>query len=388
MTSDENDTGYTSSSSTGSEGSDCSSSSMSSESSSDAYMPSTSIDPELFLQQLEQGIRGKIHVNVELSRFVHEVWGIDEDTVQKLLAMPVMLDEVELARYKKCTKKDNLHAPFRAISNQLLKKAFDEVQGPHTGSSSANDTIFWGRLQPKAEPRGDLCLPDIALDPLKPLPVDGSAPQLSVVKHVLVLEHHPHGSDKLREGQNEIGNSGIGGLDNGAADNSDSASTGHDSTNDESINPANVLKRPLSPTEDDCMSRSDRASKKPRLEGDHPLRNSSLPLVIAQMLGASSRHYAIGVLVDRFDVTVCYFDRFTVACVSPFSFEEEPSKLALVLYAMKQCDRVHAGFNPHLLDRADSGGSDVAGGIGSCFEYPADGSINEITAPSETCVSK
>ena len=90
-------------------------------------------------------------------------------------------------------------------------------------------------------------------------------------------------------------------------------------------------------------------------------------------MASSSRYYVVGLVIDRFTVTVCYFDRFLVTCVASFSFAEEPSKLALVLYAMNRCDRLRAGFDPHLraspVKEAEQT-RPVEALVGSVFEYP------------------
>ncbi|KAG5638397.1 hypothetical protein DXG03_004139, partial [Asterophora parasitica] len=65
-------------------------------------------------------------------------------------------------------------------------------------------------------------------------------------------------------------------------------------------------------------------------------------------LNASSRHYVCGSIITDFKVSLWYFDRACVIGSSSFSFNENPSLLALVLYAFSTCSDEAAGFDPLL----------------------------------------
>ncbi|KAJ3514197.1 hypothetical protein NMY22_g14819 [Coprinellus aureogranulatus] len=68
-----------------------------------------------------------------------------------------------------------------------------------------------------------------------------------------------------------------------------------------------------------------------------------------EALAATNRYWVPGILIDKWVVTACYFDRHLVVCTENFSFQSHPEKLALILYASRQCStKTQIGFDPHL----------------------------------------
>jgi hypothetical protein len=83
-------------------------------------------------------------------------------------------------------------------------------------------------------------------------------------------------------------------------------------------------------------------------------------------MAAASRHYVAGVFVDRFNISLWYYDRATVACTVAFNFEDEPHILAMVLYALCECTPRQAGFDPFIIPASEPCPSD----IDQLFETP------------------
>ncbi|KAF6743432.1 hypothetical protein DFP72DRAFT_1020389 [Ephemerocybe angulata] len=132
-----------------------------------------------------------------------------------------------------------------------------------------------------------------------------------------------------------------------------------------------------------------RQFKRQRLEEDPIAGLFQLASFARGCLASTSRLWVTGLAIDGCKITAAYFDRHLVACAAPFYFDEEPSKLALVVYAMSMCNRSAAGFDPHLRSWSSHCTTEpitaamgrelerpVDDVIGSFFEFPS--AINEI----------
>ncbi|KAF6743441.1 hypothetical protein DFP72DRAFT_827765 [Ephemerocybe angulata] len=151
---------------------------------------------------------------------------------------------------------------------------------------------------------------------------------------------------------------------------------------------AQTLKRSREETQCDGPGRQ---SKRQRLEEElDPIGSSLLQLasLARGCLASTSRLWVTGLVIDDCKITATYFDRNVVACAAPFHFDEEPAKLALVIYAMSMCSRSAAGFDPHLRSWASHTTGSVTAAmerdlerpvddvVGSFFEFPSQ--IDEI----------
>ncbi|TEB16002.1 hypothetical protein FA13DRAFT_1804799 [Coprinellus micaceus] len=338
-------------------------------------------------QQLENEIGTNIHLGVDLSKFSQEVWGLDKEIFDKVLAMPMALEKMDVEKYRECTKDDDLHKSFLDISGQLLRDVSKELGDEE--NETFTDT-FWDRLLQNPASRSRQSVPDV-VNTWKPLPPAGATPSLSTAKSVFELKRIPREKEKQEEEDIEE----VDEKDEEDADVRDGAVRGEEDNDDNdeskptpsskkdadsqrsldigvSKRTASTLKRSFDSVKD-ADDEDGGSPKKQRCGDETALKNSLLPLYATDAMASSSRYYVVGVVVDRFAVTVCYFDRFLVTCVASFSFEEEPSKLALTLYAMNRCDRLRAGFDPHLQPAADNESGKtrpVENIIGSIFEYP------------------
>ncbi|KAF6743443.1 hypothetical protein DFP72DRAFT_827813 [Ephemerocybe angulata] len=135
-----------------------------------------------------------------------------------------------------------------------------------------------------------------------------------------------------------------------------------------------------------------RRLKRQRLEEDFTGGLYQLASFARGCLASTSRLWVTGLVIDGCKITATYFDRNLVACAAPFHFDEEPSKLALVVYAMSMCNRSAAGFDPHLRSWPSHTTEPITAAmerdlerpvddvVGSFFEFPS--AINEMQEPS------
>ncbi|KAF5313661.1 hypothetical protein D9611_010168 [Ephemerocybe angulata] len=128
-------------------------------------------------------------------------------------------------------------------------------------------------------------------------------------------------------------------------------------------------------------------SKRPRLEEEleDPIGSSLLKLasLARGCLASTGRLWVTGLVIDGCKVATAYFDRHLVACAAPFHFDEEPSKLALVVYAMSMCNRSAAGFDPHLRPWPSHTTESITAAMERELERPVDdvvGSFFEFTS--------
>ncbi|KAF8646670.1 hypothetical protein AX14_009055 [Amanita brunnescens Koide BX004] len=87
---------------------------------------------------------------------------------------------------------------------------------------------------------------------------------------------------------------------------------------------------------------------------------------VLECMAAASRHYATGVFVNRFNISLWYYDRAIVARTTAFDFEKQPEMLALVLHALHSCAPQQAGFDPFIVPASEPCPSN----IDEVFETP------------------
>ncbi|TEB26051.1 hypothetical protein FA13DRAFT_1795907 [Coprinellus micaceus] len=94
-----------------------------------------------------------------------------------------------------------------------------------------------------------------------------------------------------------------------------------------------------------------RNSKRPRqskLDGALNDMHWQVAMYALETLSATGRLWVVCVLIDKFKVSVCYFDRMLGLRPSSFLFHRNPEKLALLLYGLMCSDPRRSGLNPHL----------------------------------------
>ncbi|KIK04992.1 hypothetical protein K443DRAFT_4177 [Laccaria amethystina LaAM-08-1] len=91
---------------------------------------------------------------------------------------------------------------------------------------------------------------------------------------------------------------------------------------------------------EDTASRGSKRSLKPSL------KEVQLASYGVECLSVGNRHYVTGIYIDRWMMTLWYYDRHAILRTVPSTFREEPKLLALVMFALSQCDKHRAGFSP------------------------------------------
>lgn len=91
------------------------------------------------------------------------------------------------------------------------------------------------------------------------------------------------------------------------------------------------------------------ASSTPSSEAMTDIRSQvQLATYALSCMGATSRFYATGMLIDTYSIELWYFDRSSIVTTTRFDFMRDVKTFALVLYALSHCDLRHAGFDPRL----------------------------------------
>lgn len=90
-----------------------------------------------------------------------------------------------------------------------------------------------------------------------------------------------------------------------------------------------------------------RTEKRVRVIGT-TLDQLQLATYALECLGASSRHYATGIFIDKYDVSLWCYNRTTVFRSAIFKWNKDVQFLALAFFVLTQCDMKHAGFYPNV----------------------------------------
>lgn len=286
------------------------------------------------------------HSNIELLDFVQHILCLEKSKGEQVLSMSPALDAALLHEYSKGVRDENPSASFKEMADNLLSsllKNLGDDKGCNIAATSkpTPDVIDWTIVGPWT------------------LNSD-----LAIAKHL--LEFIPY----VDESEAESRETSVMHLAEVPAS---ARVPGHCSSR------KGVLDSVESVDESE-----EHSQKKARSSGQHPLIHSNLPAWASKALAATGRYWVTGLIVDKDQVTLCYFDRFLVASAASFSLLRSPGRLALVLYAMRQTTRTQAGFDPHLrpwpsIRRAVATPEMLAqlelpvkNLVGSYFEYPMD----------------
>ncbi|KAF5313573.1 hypothetical protein D9611_010172 [Ephemerocybe angulata] len=332
---------------------------------------------------LKREISDLCHTRVDLSKFVEVVWGLDRPTTELILKLPLPLEASnDICGYKSIESDSQRRGPFIALTKKLLAAVqgsalcvdtpcdapgstavvwYAECNSSVTGTTRKGDSLTMMTTWPSAAP-------------------DLESPTLAVAKHIMAMARPRIEMISASSGTQ------CHGTDLAAA----SALPQAQVSNGSKL--AQTLKRSREETQCDGPGRQ---SKRQRLEEElDPIGSSLLQLasLARGCLASTSRLWVTGLVIDDCKITATYFDRNVVACAAPFHFDEEPAKLALVIYAMSMCSRSAAGFDPHLRSWASHTTGSVTTAmerdlerpvddvVGSFFEFPS--AIDEMQEPS------
>lgn len=90
----------------------------------------------------------------------------------------------------------------------------------------------------------------------------------------------------------------------------------------------------------------------PVAKGPQPWAKTNDQLQLAayalECMDVSTRYYTTGIFIDKFKISLWYYDRACIIRTVNFDIREAPECLALIVFAISNCDSLHAGFDPHL----------------------------------------
>jgi hypothetical protein len=316
----------------------------------------SSIDPDVKATRntvdplLHSDIEANIFSGVSIQDFVAHVWGVDTERSENILARTWQVQSLpDFATYSAVASEKELYAPFGRIAEQLVA----QLWGNFRKDQQEADIRFWNE-------RGEIALK--GRNERKPdmvtfwRGVTEKAPHWMLARHFLEfkaldkvtppvksgLEAIPEDEDDRKSETYGVGSRTTGGSNRRTTRTAEAevAATSSVGSKRKRIN-------------DDMVSSSSKRAK--GSEGDnevaHSIGKSSLVQLASYALESmitASRVYASGLLVDRFKVSLWYFDRACIISSLTFRWDEEPAKLALVIYALSICDDRRAGYDPHL----------------------------------------
>ncbi|KDR70433.1 hypothetical protein GALMADRAFT_76151 [Galerina marginata CBS 339.88] len=341
-------------------------------------------------KDLKTDLSGHMYQNVSVEEFVTHIWGLDSTVVKVIVDSKISAPPDSLQQYRKVLNKKNSHEtklykPFREISDQLLLDvcALPQLDG------SGTTTCFWdGKgsqvlkgeftsrkadllrawLPLPAKMTWELCkaplefkrhfeeifntpltsslhsiaevneLPDIRSTELP------STANLDASRHTAKVS--PDSATAGAKEPKATRSKRARGSKSPQSANEDTASGSHQATPVQTDSQSSK-KRSF---EEVDVSNAPSSSKRRRKDGMMVNDELQLATYALECLGCLGRNYATGIFIDRFTVSVWYFDRVAVIRSVGFNLDtpEGARYLALCLFALDQCSMQQAGFDPHL----------------------------------------
>ncbi|KAG5637219.1 hypothetical protein H0H81_005382, partial [Sphagnurus paluster] len=333
--------------------------------------------------QLKEDVDGKHSSTVPFLDFVHHVWGLDPELAQKINDRQWKLLPEKLSEYANTKYEPDLYEPFAAMAKALIDEV-EKVFGKASEEAKDTSLYFWnhkglGSLKTSATSRK----PDIlAIHTI----FSTLCPIWLFVRQVLEFK-------RTYDYKSKTGDTPTTSTSSFAAVSTSSAGTRSSSRAKKGFAipglpasaiasgsriPLQVDTRFLSPTVTPTAAEFDRSqiakpspasSHKRKSTHSHAIRMSKrarndappsavikkvkadalqLAVYAIDCLNASTRHFAAGILIDRYEVSLWYYDRACIIRSEEFNFDSDPNKLAIMLYAMSNCTAKQAGFDPHL----------------------------------------
>ncbi|KAJ3512393.1 hypothetical protein NMY22_g15342 [Coprinellus aureogranulatus] len=375
---------------------------------------------------LKEEISAYYHSGIDIVDIAVAIWGVPRETANKILELPLTLDQAAVESYKQLPTEGELHQPFVNFAEELLQKVHSALH-PNEPFKSFKGGIW--------DKEGNACLknggrtrkPDM-LQLWQPLPEGSDAPWWGLVKHIIEMKHDtnkvvpgkadtadpdgaslPTGSDNLPNDQAAVSQSDpqarpirslsakprvssrLNSLAFSSTRTGDSDLTaGSGMVASVNVDSAGTNKRNIDEVigeegdEDAAAEEEEQAVKRRKLAGKLKEDHLQLATYAVEAMSATCRNWVAGILVDTNEITVLLLDRHMVARTTSFNFDVDVAKFALMIYAMTHCNRLQAGFDPHLRASlstiADSKTSEavtqepeerpVPALVGSFFEFP------------------
>jgi hypothetical protein len=375
---------------------------------------------DILLPRLREDTDAKLFDGVTIEQFVEHVWGVSPDEISQILTSEWILDAESLDKYKSADFEPKMYRPFSKIADELTNSVRDSLKKGESPmkfwnrdgtyviknlfSSRKPDMLsvlkdtnlpFWPMIyviiefKKKKSYRGSSSKASSQTSSLAGIPEHGSTAASSSSK--VAANGSPISRSKQRsknqsastsrakkptQGSTTSRATSIGSIHR-------SSRTAKNATLTESTSGAHVYDQPATTSNkrkfvgshDDTGSKRVRSSDSTasHITNDH----MQLATYALEAMAVSTRHYTTGVFIDKFAVSLWYYDRTCVVRTVNFDFMNEPTKLALILYAMSNSSTIHAGFDPFLHPDPTTATSSVntplTKAIGAQFVFPPDG---------------
>ncbi|KAF8954465.1 hypothetical protein BDZ97DRAFT_1865083 [Flammula alnicola] len=315
---------------------------------------------------LQLDLTGHTYREISVENFVENVWGLDNDKIQKIMAEKLVLAKDLLDVYESVLntagkRENDLHEPFCKMATGLLDdicKLFGmQVGSIRTGfwdyKGDAMIRMIWEEVRSVVE---------FKLKRNKP-PTNGrrlSNVQENEPVEDITLDKHSLPSFSCGSGSRvkEVGDVVAGRQDRHMSKNNRSATQHPIATSATSRDTSTTLSSSTNYTSTQSTRKrsrdgDDQGGRKPK-KGRRSVKITDDQMQLAtyalECLGAGSRHYTTGIFIDKCKVSLWYYDRTAVIRTVNFDFttEKGASYLGLTLFALGQCDLRQAGFDPHI----------------------------------------
>ncbi|KAG5651797.1 hypothetical protein H0H81_007383, partial [Sphagnurus paluster] len=333
--------------------------------------------------QLKEDIDGKHSSTVPFLDFVHHVWGLDPELAQKINDRQWKLLPEKLSEYANTKYEPDLYGPFAAMAKALIDEV-EKVFGKASEEAKDTSLYFWNHLGLRSlKTSATRRKPDmLAIDTI----FSSLCPIWLFVRQVLEFKRTYDSNSKTGDTPKTSTSSFAAASTSSAGTRSSSrASNGFaipglpaSAFASGSGIPLRADTRFTSPSATPTAAEFDRSqitkpspasSHKRKSTHSHAIRKSKrarndapqspviqkvkadalqLAVYAIDCLNASTRHFATGILIDRYEVSLWYYDRACIIRSEEFYFDSDPNKLAIMLYAMSNCTAKQAGFDPHL----------------------------------------
>ena len=304
-----------------------------------------------YLEGLQKTLSKHLHEDISIEEFVHHIWGLSSEKVDAILShdwklAPSILDRYQAAfDHKERVFRPNLHTAFRSLSSTLLLEVYAQFEMEPRDI----DDKFWDSRF-KNEMESVFALRDPALVRVWKSRHDGppeweaikAFAEFSTIKKISTYRKggptHPEGgyrtAENMRSSHWHTPNQTVsGGSTTLKRQRSEEVLDGH---NDRDFHRSKRIKRTNDLTDDQVRFAS---------------------YAVEALSHVCDRLYVTGLFFDVGSVSLWYFDRNAVIRTISVDFLSEGGikYLALVLFALNQCDMQHAGFNPFFKSLVDHG---------------------------------
>ncbi|KIM39465.1 hypothetical protein M413DRAFT_191595 [Hebeloma cylindrosporum] len=344
---------------------------------------------------------GHIYEEITIPDFVKTIWGLDDALAKTINGHTFTLLEDAVQEYERILidpskREPHLHLPFRRVSTQLLKDvcdavgvSYDEIKnGFWDGDGNATINNRFSSRKPDmantdapSEKNMMWQLVRAVLEFKKTKKIRSALETIhedSISSRVPSKEPPPNPSRSRKEPKESSRRSRPRKKKSTAEP---STSTGFSSvssggsalTNGSDICSGSKRSFDAALGEDNSTNATNKRPRTKDLNSDQ----LQLATYALECLAASSRHYATGILIDGFTVSLWCYDRTAVLRSASFDWNkgEGVSQFALTLFALSQCSMKDAGFDPNVYHLEIPEGEDALIDASS---------VTEVTTPTKT----